>query len=212
MGTFCTEKGDFGLYKTFLQFLDSSCKKSDFKVGTQTTKEVWFLLGFKSIVRIFGKYFDLKNIVLFWNLHFDLARRQHCYLEDSCATQFPRRGKPTIQLMFLNFVLSSFFIILCRFPLLLWSPHILVRSFESWGALKCFPWRHMISSSDILLSPHREVIPKCRNKTKSLEGFFLQKMCFHFIKSFQKRDVNSQKGFHLLNDLICTECTESSEC
>ena len=211
MGTFCTEKVDFGLYKTFLQFLDSSCKKSDFKVGTQTTKEVWFLLGFKSIVRIFGKYFDLKNIVLFWNLHFDLARRQLCYLEDSCATQFPRRGKPTIQLMFLNFVLWSFFIILCLFPLFYYGLFI-------------YMWGHL--NREVLLSVFHEDI--CfhhlmyywvfREKIfqnverKSLEVFFLQKMCFHFIKYFQKRDITSQKGFHHLNDLICTECTESSEC
>ena len=56
-----------------------------------------------------------------------------------------------------------------------WSFHIHVRSFESRGALKCFPWRHMISSSDVLVSPHREDIPKCRKEES--RGFFLSKKC-----------------------------------
>ena len=56
-----------------------------------------------------------------------------------------------------------------------WSFHIHVRSFESTGALKCFPWRHMISSSDVLVSPHREDIPKCRKEES--RGFFLSKKC-----------------------------------
>ena len=69
-----------------------------------------------------------------------------------------------------------------------WSFHIHVRSFESRGALKCFPWRHMISSSDILLSPHRKNIPKS-------QGFFFFKKCvfislnlFRSVKSLLRKD------------------------
>ena len=50
-----------------------------------------------------------------------------------------------------------------------------MRSFESWGALKCFPWRHMFSSSYVLLSLQREDIPKCRKEES--RGFFFFKKC-----------------------------------
>ena len=65
-----------------------------------------------------------------------------------------------------------------------WSFHIHVRSFESRGALKCFPWRHMISSSDVLVSPHREDIPKCR-KEESRGFFFFNKCVFISLNLFR---------------------------
>ena len=53
----------------------------------------------------------MKTYILIYseNLHFDLARRRLCYLEDSCGTQFPRSGRPyKCFLSSLNFFLQLF--------------------------------------------------------------------------------------------------------
>ena len=87
-----------------------------------------------------------------------------------------REGKPTIQLMFLNFVLLSFFIILCLSPL-------------SYYGLFIYLWGHL--NREVLLSVFHEDIwfhhlmyywvhteKIFQNvERKSLEGFFFFKKC-----------------------------------
>ena len=56
-------------------------------------KKILESIIWESIITIRYKTHIWEDLVLFGNLHFDLARRRLCYLEDSCGTQFRRAGR-----------------------------------------------------------------------------------------------------------------------